>query len=228
MSLDLAETYQQTSDDWNDDQVYVPYRAIPKSAVASLAIGVLSLMAFLDPYLAIVPVLGILFGLIAKRQIKTRPTEFTGAGLAKAGIGLSAFFLVSGVGLQAYIYHTEVPEGYERISYEPLQPPRNNPNLVPPPSAVALDGKRVFIKGYVYPTRQMDGIKEFVLCRDNGDCCFGGEPKLTDKILVKLKDPLELTYSQRMFKLAGDFKVLPADSGVVGEVLYQLEADYLK
>lgn len=228
MSLDLAETYQQTSDDWNEDNVYVPYRAIPKSAVASLAIGVLSLMAFLDPYLAVVPFLGILFGLIAKRQIKNRPTEFTGGGLATAGIFLSAFFLVSGVGLQAYIYHTEVPEGYERISYEPLQPPRDQPNLVPPPTAVALNGKKVFIKGYVYPTRQMEGIKEFVLCRDNGDCCFGGQPKLTDKILVKLKEPLELTYSQRMFKLAGEFQVLPADSGVVGEVLYQLEADYLK
>ncbi len=228
MSLDVAESYQQTSDPWDETDVYVPYRAIAKSAVVSMALGVLSLLAFLDPYLAIVPALGIMLGLIAKRQIKARPTELTGTSLANVGIVLSALLMASGLGLQTFIYYTEVPEGYQRISYEPLQPPRNNPNLIPPPSAVALNGKKVFIKGYVYPTRQLDGIKQFVLCRDNGDCCFGGEPKLTDKILVKLKDPLELTYSQRMFKLAGEFHVVPSDSGIVGEVLYQLEADYLQ
>ena len=51
-----------------------------------------------------------------------------------------------------------------------------------------LDGKKVFIKGYMYPSSQMTGIREFVLCRDNGTCCFGGQPRLTDMIRVKLKD----------------------------------------
>jgi hypothetical protein len=200
----------------------VLYRAIPKWAVISLVLGILGVVAFLDPYLALVPLLGVLLGWAGLRQIAKQPRDYTGRPLALAGIALSAAMLVAGVATQIYIYQTEVPEGYNRISYTELQPPPFAPEGSVPKSALSLDGKQVFIKGYVYPTRQQTNIKKFVLCRDNGDCCFGGEPKLTDKILVELKDPLELTYSMRQFKLAGTFKVLPADSDDVGQVVYQL------
>ncbi len=227
MSVDTAPSY--TEEFASDLAEYeISYRAISKWAVVSLTLGLLSIVAFLDPFMAIVPVIGILMGWNGLRQIARHPDLYTGRPLAFAGMMLSLAMLAAGVSWQLYDYHTEVPEGYTRISYDPLQPPPHYPEDVAPESAMALEGERVFIKGYVYPTRQMKNIKEFVLCRDNGDCCFGGTPKLTDKILVKLKDPLELTYSQRQFKLAGTFRVLPADSGDVGEVLYQLDADYLK
>ncbi len=78
-----------------------------------------------------------------------------------------------------------------------------------PSSAMALEGKKVFIKGYVYPGREMEGIKTFLLVRDQGDCCFGGNPKITDRIQVTLVDPLRLTYKPRLHKLAGVFHVRP-------------------
>jgi hypothetical protein len=68
-----------------------------------------------------------------------------------------------------------------------------------------------------------------VLCRDNGDCCFGGQPKVTDMILVTLTDPLRLDYSTRLHRLAGTFKVARGRTVEgVSDAVYQLEADYLK
>ena len=40
-----------------------------------------------------------------------------------------------------------------------------------------------------------------------GTCCFGGEPKLTDMIEVKLEGSLAIEYARRKRKLAGTFKV---------------------
>ncbi len=98
-----------------------------------------------------------------------------------------------------------------------------------PPSAKELDGKKVYIKGYMYPTDQTTQIKEFVLCRDNGTCCFGGQPKLTDMIQVKLKEPLALDYHTGLRYIAGNFKVEQSQApGTLGTVLYHLEADYAK
>ena len=92
-----------------------------------------------------------------------------------------------------------------------------------------LEGKRIFIKGYIYPGREMEGIKTFLLVRDQGDCCFGGNPKITDRIQVTLVDPLRLTFRSRLHKLAGVFHVRPTTAvGAGGGVYYQLEADHLQ
>ena len=117
-----------------------------------------------------------------------------------------------------------------RISYERLQPDPGASDQLYPPSAEALDGQKVFIKGFMYPGAQTADIKQFVLCRDNGSCCFGGNPRLTDRISVTLKGPLVLDYSVRMFSVAGTFRVEPgqARDGMPGSVVYLLEADYLK
>lgn len=203
------------------------YRVLSTMAVLSLICGVLSLLALFDLSLGLIPLIGVLVGARALVQIRRRPQDLTGAGLAKAGIALSVLLLVTGWVRIGYIYATEVPDGYMRVSYESLQP--DEPGQQVPQSAIDLDGKRVFIKGYAYPGAQKTGIKEFILCRDNGDCCFGGEPKLTDMIQVTLAEPLAMEYTTSMRRLAGTFRVEPAEaSDSLGSVLYHLEADYLK
>lgn len=203
------------------------YRALSTLAVLSLICGVFSLLALFDLSLGLIPLVGILIGARALSQIRRRPKDLAGAGLAKAGIVLSLLLLLTGWVRIGYIYATEVPDGYARVSYEQLQP--TEPGQRVPQSALDLDGKRVFIKGYAYPGSQKSGIKQFVLCRDNGDCCFGGEPKLTDMIQVTLAEPLAMEYTTSLRRLAGTFRVAPAEaSDELGAVLYHLEADYLK
>src|SRR5205807_706348 len=40
-------------------------------------------------------------------------------------------------------------------------------------SVKKLDGKPIRIRGYILPSFQQSGIKQFVLVRDNMECCFG-------------------------------------------------------
>ena len=208
---------------------YAQYRALSVMAVASCVLGVLSAATFLGWTLLVIPILGVATGVIALRRISVNAGELTGTRVAWTGILLSLVFLGGGAGYQTYAYATEVPPGYERLNYTQLQPDPDTPGEVYPAEISDYDGRRVFIKGYVYPGKQTSGIRQFVLCRDNGDCCFGGQPKLTDRILVNMQGPLALEYSTRLHRLAGTFHVRPgrATDGL-GGVIYHLDADYLK
>jgi hypothetical protein len=206
------------------------YRTLSSTAVLSMVVGLLSAAALLDWTMLAIPALGILIGFGAIRSIRRRPDELTGLGLAKAGLVTSIAFLVVGFSWLSYVYAVEVPEGYARISYDDLQPSAEKPKQGIPDSAMALNGKNVFIKGYVFPGRDNYGIREFLLVRDQGDCCFGGQPKITDRIQVKLADPEQLTFRTSLHKLAGTFRIKPTEEAVDagGGVLYFLEEAHLR
>lgn len=211
------------------DSEYIQYRALSSLAVTSLVVGLFSALALLDWMGAVIPLVGILVGALAWRQIQRRPDELSGLGIARAGLLLSIVFLVTGLTRLSYVYATEVPDGFTRISYDQLQPNPDVAKEVVPPSALALDGQKVFIKGYPLAGRDLHGIRQFVLVRDQGDCCFGGKPKLTDQIQVTLADPLRLNYELRLLRVAGTFHVRPtvAANGMP-TTIYYLEADHLQ
>lgn len=210
---------------------YAQYRALSAMAVVSGVIGLLSVTALLDWTLCVLPIVGIVTGAMALKKIRSNPAEYTGELFALAGSVLSMAFLAGGVSWHSYVYATEVPPDHERINYDMLQPDPSTPNQIVPPSAEQLDGKKIFIKGYVYQPSggQMTDLKQFVLVRDKGQCCFGGDPKLTDMILVKLKGKLTAEFNMHVIKLAGTFRVSPA-GGLhgLGPVVYQLDADYIR
>jgi hypothetical protein len=205
------------------------YRAVSPLAVASFILGILSVVALLAWELAIIPAIGFTVGAIACRRIARRPDDLTGRPLALVGMGLAALFWAGGWSRLAIIELTEVPEGYQRVSYDELQPDPAAPTQVYPASATALDGKRIFIKGYMFPGRQTTGITEFVLVRDNGDCCFGGNPKLTDMIQVTLAGAPPAEYSPRVRRVAGTFRLNQGKAlDGLRQPIYHLEADYLQ
>jgi hypothetical protein len=202
---------------------YASYRSLSPAAVLSCVLGVASFLAFFDWWLVAVPVAGIVLGVFALRRIASRSDELTGRIPAWIGIALSVLGIVGGQSRLWYVRITELPPGHVRISYSDLQPPERSP-LPVPESAYELDGKRVLIKGYVLAGNRKDGIRTFILVRDKGDCCFGGNPKLTDRILVQLKPGLSFTYTDRLQKLAGLFHVEQGQAvDVAGTVIYQLE-----
>jgi hypothetical protein len=209
---------------------FQPYKTVSKLAVFSVVLGVISLIGFMVMPLLAFSLLGILFGVLGYRTASRYPLEFSGKTPAIVGLVLCGICFIGGVTFHSVVYATEVPDGCERISFEYLQPVREHPELPISPEAVELDGKRVFIKGYVYPDGQQRGIKRFVLVNDMGTCCFGGQPKLTHMIEVTLEDPLRVAYAIKKRKLAGILKVdtrLKPVSGV-GGVYFQLKADYLR
>ena len=50
----------------------------------------------------------------------------------------------------------------------------------------SLLGKPIRIRGYMYPTLRKRGLTQFVLVRDNMECCFGPGAALYDCILVTM------------------------------------------
>jgi hypothetical protein len=224
MSTEAIEVIEQYEEDFQ------PYRAVSRAAVACFVLSLLSVAALLTPLALVLPALGVVMGLVGLANIRRYPAELTGRVLALIGTFLSALALAGGSGLHALVYATEVPEGCVRISFDDLQPSLKAPQLPVPPQAIELNGKRVFVKGYLYPDGQQWGIKRFVLVPDMGTCCFGGQPKLTDMIEVTLRDPLRVEFARRKRKLAGvltvDTRLKPV-SGLTG-VYYQLDADYVR
>jgi hypothetical protein len=91
-----------------------------------------------------------------------------------------------------------------------------------------MDGQRVFMKGFVLPGRQSNGIKDFILVWNSGDCCFGATPTTTHMVAVTLNDPLRLNYTTGVRKVAGTFHVEPGAAAEGQDVVYRLDADYLQ
>ena len=206
------------------DREEIDYRTLSRAAVIALAAGVVSLLGFLVWTLLVLAFVSLVLAWIAV------PLEYSGAGLAYAAAAVGLLSLVGGTSWHTYVYLTEVPEGFQRISWSELQPDDDSPHLPFSPRAAELDGQKIFVKGYVYPEDQFGETQRFVLVPDLGTCCFGGQPKLTDMIEVTLEDPHRVTYSRRQRKLAGvlevDQRLKPID-GLQG-VYFRLKASYVK
>jgi hypothetical protein len=239
MSVDLErdETLEQAASTSEPPRIsgehddFQSYRSMSSPAMASFGIGILSLFSLLNLALGAIPVIGILLGLAAWRSIRSRPDELTGLIFARMGVGLSVFFLLLSWTIAGVVYATELRPGFERVSYNQLQADEGAASPIPP-SALELEGDKVFIKGYIHPSLGTGkGLKRFVMVRDNGDCCFGAAtPKLTDMIYVQLADPLRIDYTTRLVKIHGTFHVEPAT--VAGQsdiptVVYHLNAQHV-
>jgi hypothetical protein len=217
-----------------DLERYQAYKAISALAVASLGMGILSVLTFVQWVFGMVPLVGIVLGLLALRQVRTRAHELTGLPLALGGIILSATLLPAGWAWLYYVYATEVPPGHVRINYDLLKPASNDEPF-PPPSALQLDGQKVFLKGYMFPSNKQQNLKEFTLCRDNAECCFGGQPKPWDMVRVVMKDPPHADYTTWQRKVAGVLKVKVPDfsqpiqeGGVDHHLFFYIETDHLQ
>ncbi len=214
-----------------DHDGFLEYRALSRGAVVTLILAIVSPAYLMFPSLGFIPLIGTVVGLLALRSILKYPRELSGWVLGCVATGACGLVLVGGTISHVVTYATEVPDGYERISFQLLQPDPRRPQDLVPPEAISLDGRKIFIKGYVHPS--VDGlgaVKQFVLVPDMGTCCFGGQPKLTDMIEVTTTPEYPVFYTRRKLRLAGTLKVdtkLKRVDGLTG-VFYQMAADQVR
>ena len=166
------------------------YKPIPVSAPVSAVLGVCSLVSFL-PAVGIVGFLIALAGIVtaftAWRAIRTQ--DGAGLWLAALGLALSLVGLVGGASYHTVAYQTELPPGHTRLDFTTDISER----AVAPTGGIsdavkALDGEKVFLKGYMYPdpSGKVKDLSAFIFVKDSGECCFGGKPQLTDMIRVEM------------------------------------------
>lgn len=206
------------------------YRSVSRTAVAAFIMTIVALLAFNTPVFVFLPLTSLVLALLARSAIARYPDELVGrlpANIATIG---SIAILVTSVGIHVYIYATEVPDGYTRTTWRELQP--DHPRKPISDRSLELIDKPIFIKGYVYPNEEQTNLTAFVLVRDKGTCCFGGQPKATDMVYVKLEGDLRINYSWRLRKLGGIFTIDELAAQRVGKLktigYYRLTADYLK
>jgi hypothetical protein len=71
----------------------------------------------------------------------------------------------------------------------------------------SLKKRTVRIRGYMFPTFQQEGIQEFVLVRDNQECCFGPGAAIFDCIRVKMDKGKSAKFSVRPITVKGKFEI---------------------
>ncbi|HWC88059.1 MAG TPA: DUF3299 domain-containing protein [Pirellulales bacterium] len=92
-----------------------------------------------------------------------------------------------------------------------------------------LDGRQIKISGFILPGFQQSGIKQFVLTRDNRECCFGPGAALHDCILVELQGNVTTDYTVSPVSVEGKFSVKPIPGpGGKDIAIYHLDATTVK
>jgi hypothetical protein len=182
------------------------------------------------PGLLVLTGVGLLLALVAFRNFKRFPAELSGRPVAVAGLSIAILTLAVVPAWHTYTYYTELPDGFERVSFAELKSPLGAPDF-PPPSAMELDGKKIFLKGYIHPTSlSSNAAKTFILVPDWATCCFGQQPPLTHMIEVRLKGDKFAQKSFRRHALAGTLQVRPYLKPVDGlqGVFYELDAEHFQ
>ncbi|MCA8999946.1 MAG: hypothetical protein KDA80_23320 [Planctomycetaceae bacterium] len=73
-----------------------------------------------------------------------------------------------------------------------------------------LDGKRVILRGWMYPPGRTEKIGKFMFVRDNGICCFERKPMVYDKLGVTMRVGETTNYIQgRPFDVVANFRIEP-------------------
>jgi len=242
----MSNAQSVASDSVDDD---FNYRSLSSGAIASVVLGVLSSLLFVaggDSLLSCmllspIPVVGLTIGLRALASIHAMPDQLSGKKTALVGVVLSIVGLVGGIGYAGLVHATEVPEGYTRTAFYEFRPDEVEQRVgkLVPPDVHALDGEKVFIKGYMRPgthvsrtdTPVRHNVSRFLLVRDNNQCCFGdiSTVKYYDQVFVQLADRLTTEYSGRMFRIGGVLKIFPENAASGARLpVYTLQADYVK
>jgi len=193
------------------------YRPVPVLAVVAMVLGVLSAMAFFGITGMIVAVFGIVVSAISLLKILRARGELGGRRLATIGLACSVLFLGTGMAYQRNLYVNEVPAGFTRVSF--TQDISKKAFVVVKgqhgihPDVQKLIGKQIFVKGFMYPTSQLEGLNAFIFCRDSGTCCFGGKPPIQDRIGVVMLDGKTVDYFPGRVSVAGEFALNPEFKG---------------
>jgi len=95
-------------------------------------------------------------------------------------------------------------------------------------SIEALAGQRIRIRGWILPTFRTKGLKEFVLVRDNQECCFGPGAALFDCILVTMQPGRTAEFSTKSVAVEGEFQIEEFRAGRQLLAIYKLVGEQVE
>ena len=211
----MSQAIESVQPKSNDDFDEFDYRPVPTTAIVSMVLAALSLLSFVTTLALILTPFGIVVGYLAFRTITRSRGEYSGKKIAVCGTTLSALCMIGGIGFHYYNYLHEVPEGFQRISFNGQIAKKKfifeDGETKIHPDVEKLNGEKIFLKGYMYPMQQKTGLTAFVLVKDNQQCCFGGQPAVTDMIEIHMQEGRTAKDFRGLTSVAGVFRVAQSE-----------------
>lgn len=169
------------------------------------------------------------------RSQAARPAPNTGSAYAGAAVKAPAVAFQAAVSAASYgadptpVQSAKVKEiTFDTIKFEIKKGEKFKRTMLTP-AIEELKTQKVKLRGYMYPTFQQTGITQFVLVRDNMECCFGPGAMIYDCVMVEMAEGKSTDYSIRPIAVEGTFDIKPVDDGSGNLlVLYHLKGDGVK
>ena len=203
----------------------VDYKQIATLGVGSLVAAIVSILGFFWTPFILVAVVGVALGVLGLRKIMRAPEEIGGFALTSTATALCVILAISATCWRVYSFYHNAPPGYEIVEFDSMALTKDGEV---PPEIAALNGRRVYVDGYMYPTKRHAGITDFNLVRTLGHCqyCSPGT-NAADMIAVSMERGREVNY--RANKLVGVGGVFYVNENFrPGELPYSMKADVFR
>lgn len=207
--------------------ITVGYRAVSVLAVVAFVLSLFTPLMLLSNWLIFFPLIGAVCGIFGLYKILSCPFDYTGRGFALAGIIFSFLLGIAAAGWGVWHYYFSIPYGYTAVQFLELRPDEKTNRLPDHILKLAEERRKIYIKGYMYPGRQLSGIQNFMLVRTVEHCKFcAPERNPFDMISVFCKGELRAQFRTKMISVGGELHV-NADFRY-GELPYHIEADIFR
>ncbi|MCH2202363.1 MAG: DUF3299 domain-containing protein [Fuerstiella sp.] len=229
----VGDTIDSGNCGWGTDSHSADFSYTPISPWGSVAtvLGICGLTAFLGLFGIFIAGAAVIVSIAAILRIRGAHGMVRGMLMAALGLVLSLASVSGGIASQIYHYNHEVPEGYKRVNFPEEISARQfryfeNGQRRLHPEVAKLVGQKVFLKGFIWLTQSQKDLEEFVFLKDNGECCFGGEPKPYDMMHVKMQDGKTVDGHNGLVSVAGILRANVAAAS--GEAVYTVEAQMVE
>jgi len=218
-----------TKEEISGHSITVGYRAVSILAVVAFILSLFTPLMLLSSWFIIFPLIGAICGIFGLYNILSCPFDYTGRGFALAGIIFSFVFGIVSAGWGIWLYYYNIPYGYTLVHFMELRPDESTGKLPEHIMKLAEEHRKVFIKGYMYPGRQLSGIQNFTLVRSAEHCKFcTTQLNPHDMITVHCKGSLRATHRHNKLVSIGGELFVNEQFNRLGGTPYHIEADLFR
>jgi hypothetical protein len=203
------------------------YRAVSVLAVVAFVLSLFTPLMLLSTWFIIFPLVGVVCGLWGLYNILSCPFDYTGRGFALGGIIFSFVLGIGAASWGVYLYYFSVPYGYTAIQFLELRRDEKTNRLPEHILKLKEEQRKVYIKGYMYPGRQLSGIQNFTLVRTQAHCKYcSPEQNPFDMIIIHCTGDLRAQFRTKTVHVGGTLHV--NENFRYGELPYHIEADLFR
>jgi hypothetical protein len=228
VSTEFDESISQiTKEEISAKTITAGYRAVSLLAVIAFALSLFTPLMLISNWFIFVPLTGALCGIFGLYKILACPFDYTGRGFAFTGIIFSFVLGISAACWGVWHYYFNIPYGYTAVQFLDLRKDPKTERFPEHILAIAREHRKIYIKGYMYPGRQLSGIQDFMLVRTQEHCKFcSPEQNPFDMISVHFTGDLKAGFRTKPVYIGGELYL--NEDFKYGELPYHIEADVFR